>query len=401
MCILGSSWAIKSQKNALTDDTVRAWLNILLFNLLNFHKVMFKLTTKQILLLFFTIIYVVSIEAQTANGGCSTVTVTNTGGGYPANTYFANVSYSQFKNVECTVKILKGDPVTPRFSLFKKQPNGTFLGVGFTQYDFVFTGLSTGIYKVQIEVPQVDLTTFTKCPSGLTCINGLGQVIGLWGKWDPNKKFTNEVNVGAVTQNDIGWVFNNDTFNNNLFYPNDAITMNTTNTKNYDSWWLAVFENGGQNRYWSNGWTNGPIPNDKIDLKQLWNSGTGSSGFAQFPINYTIQFAITASCNTSWVNLDKQLSICNSRSVGCRVASDENILISPNPSNGNIKIEGIESENNQYKVILADVSGKIVKEFSEFSGQMLDVSDLDNGLYFVSIWNGTKKVKTVKLSILK
>jgi Secretion system C-terminal sorting domain len=364
---------------------------------------------KQVFLLVLTFSYVFGLKAQTATSSCNSVTVSNDGGGYPTNTFFANVG---FKNCAiglpagCCRVITVGNPATPRFVLQQKQSNGTYTNFAGPQFSPIFTGVTTiGTYRVEIEVPRVDVTSFSSiCPSGVTCFNISGQTIGMWGQWDPNKRLTNEVYVGATQPNDIQFSFVDDD-NNTTWNLNEAKVINTSGTKagSYDRYWLAIFEQNPPNRYWSQGWTFGQIPTT-IDIGSRWGSTHGQ--FNQLT-GYYLQLAAMNGCNTSgWIeaNNNSQGSrvfvICPSGN-GCKSMNlEDNITLSPNPTNISFRIMGIDTDAD-YSLSLTDLSGRQVKTFSTIANQDLDVSELPVGMYIAQLWNGSKKVQTTKLSIVK
>jgi bacillolysin len=76
----------------------------------------------------------------------------------------------------------------------------------------------------------------------------------------------------------------------------------------------------------------------------------------------------------------------------------ENVLIYPNPAKENLFIKNASAEG-QSKVEIADASGRIISSVVILSNeQALDLTDLSNGLYILSLKDKTgKTVKTVKL----
>lgn len=50
--------------------------------------------------------------------------------------------------------------------------------------------------------------------------------------------------VGVIDQSDIVWSFI-DVNGNDLFNFGELIRMNIIGIKNYDVWWIVIFENGG------------------------------------------------------------------------------------------------------------------------------------------------------------
>ena len=341
--------------------------------------------------------------AQTASGGCTSVTVTNNGGGYPTNSYFSFVGYKNCTNGSCCRVITSGSPAAPYYQLQQLQSNGTWSNIGSEQQGTTFSGLGThGTYRVRIKVPMYNTAL---CSGSLTILyNTLGQFIGYWGQWDPTYRYTNNVVVGSSVTSDIAYSFVDGGGGNALpdgFDFGETVSINTTGTKNYESWWVAIFENGAPNRYRSMGWTNGngTLPTS-INLSTFWNGGQGwvfnSLG------SYTVQFAISAPCNTAWANLDKSFFICPAGS-GCRPADiDEKITISPNPANGAIKLNNYKViPGASFKMVVIDMSGRTVKEFNQYSSDAYDVSELGCGMYSVTVWDGNNQTHTSKLTIAR
>jgi len=370
--------------------------------------------------------------AQTATGNCNTnsITVSNIPP-YPT-VYFANAG---FKNCSdgggfyegcdeggqkaCCRVITKGptgifpSPVTPRFWL-EQLVNGSWTTVAGPQSQTIFSNLVHGTYRVKCQVPNIATNICMEqgnpnLPGTRICLfNESLQFIGYWGTWDnfPFRStpptYSNLVVVGATVQSDIAWNFI-DANGNDLFSPEEPIRMNTTNTKNYESWWVAIFENGGQNRYWSNGWTQGLIPGNLINLTLLTGAAfqSGINPFAQIPVSYTVQFAISSSCNTQWINLDKNFAVCPA-GLGCRIAENEDIRLYPNPANNSFQLYNFDTDpSKQQRIVLMDMNGRTVKSFEQITQSLFDISDLTNGLYVVSIWENGSRLLTTKLSVVK
>ncbi len=339
---------------------------------------------------------------QTATSGCTSVTVTNSGAAYPTNAYFASVGYSTCTSGGCCRVISSGSAATPRYQL-QVLSGASWVTSGAQQASPTFTGLTThGTYRVVITVPEYNTVL---CSGNLTtCYNTLGQLIGYWGQWSNVVRFTNAVVVGSSVVSDLAYTFVDGGGGNSLpdgFDVGETVTINTTGTKNYESWWIAIFENGGALRYRSMGWTSGfgSLPTS-INLSTFWNGG---AGWAFTSLNsYTVQFAITTSCNTSWANLDKTFFICPGGS-GCRPAGNvEAISISPNPANGSIQLHHYEAvPGAQFKMLVIDMNGRTVKNFNDYSAGDYDVSDLGCGMYTVAVWDGNSRVHTSKLSIAR
>jgi hypothetical protein len=78
----------------------------------------------------------------------------------------------------------------------------------------------------------------------------------------------------------------------------------------------------------------------------------------------------------------------------CGIANVNNIekfsiKVSPNPSSGLVTISGLENESN-FDVRVTDLLGKTVSHTSGSSH--LDLRDLENGQYVISVLLGNKKV---------
>jgi len=378
------------------------------------------------MLAFMSHLVVQNSFAQTATVSCSTnaITVSNIPP-YPT-VYFAYVGYKNCRDgggyyegcdeggqEACCRVITSGSPVTPRFYL-ERFVSGTWTTVAGPQFTTTFSNLAHGTYRVRCQAPTIATNICMEqgnpnLPGARICLfNTSGQFIGYWGTWDNTPfgntppTFSNTVVVGATVPSDINWNFI-DPNGNDLFSPGEAVRMNTTNTVNYTHWWVAIFENGGQNRYWSNGWTQGQIPGNQINLTTLTNGAftTGGQPFAQIPVSYTVQFAISAQCNTAWTNLDKNFAVCPA-GLGCRIAVDEDIRLYPNPAYNSFQLHNFDVDpSKQQRIVLVDMNGRTVKSFEQITQSEFDISDLINGLYIVSIWENGSRLLTTKLSVVK
>lgn len=363
--------------------------------------------------------------AQTATVNCSTNGITVSNIPPHPTVYFASVGYKNCRDgggyyegcdeggqPACCRVITSGSPVTTRFWL-ERLDLGTWTTVAGPQFQITFSNLAHGTYRVRCQAPTIATNICTNSsgnlPGARICLfNSAGQFIGYWGTWNNTPfgntppTYTNTVVVGATVQSDIAWNFI-DANGNDLFNPGEQIRMNTANTKNYENWWLAIFENGGQNRYWSNGWTQGQVPGNQINLTSLTNGAfqSGTNPFAQIPVSYTVQFAISASCNTVWTNLDKNFAVCPA-GLGCRIAEDKEITLYPNPANNSFQILNLEIDpSKQQRIVLMDMNGRTVKAFEQITQSEFDISTLTNGMYLVSVWENGSRLLTTKLSVVK
>jgi Secretion system C-terminal sorting domain len=346
---------------------------------------------------FMSLIMVHFMNAQTAAGGCNSVTVTDGGGGYDADLFFSSCFTSVVTPCEevttgvCTA-------VVRQYQL--ERLNGSaWVVVRPFQISDNFQNVTThGTYRVAVRTPVKKFFPGCDIDGFRRLTNISGQLLGFKGEWSVTS-YSSQVVVGATIQSDMSWTFI-DANNNSLFNTGEQVRMNTANSKNYENWWLAIFENGGQNRYWTNGWTEGQAPSE-INLNETVDGAFADAGnaFAQIPVSYTVQFAISSNCNTSWVNLDRNFSVCPAN-LGCRIADQEHIALSPNPANSTFLLSNMDTQQ-PHRVVITDMSGKTIKSFGDVTQQEYDIADINSGLYIVTVWDKDEKVYTNKLSILK
>ncbi len=270
---------------------------------------------KNVTVLFISAMLSYYATAQTAEGGCTDVTVTDIPP-YPT-VYFASVGFKNCKDgggyyegcdeggkPACCRIIIFGSPTTPRFWLEQLQDDDSWLEVEGPQFGTTFSDVDKGTYRVKCQVPTIATNICKNSSSGglanarICLFNTLGQFIGYWGTWDNSPygttppTYSNTVIVGPTTEADIGYTFidstPNDPFEGGYDF-GEEVKMNTSASRNYDLWWLAIFEDGLTfNRYRSNGWTSGStVPNDEIDLTAFWEGGVGWEFEAGIPIRYS------------------------------------------------------------------------------------------------------------------
>jgi len=79
-----------------------------------------------------------------------------------------------------------------------------------------------------------------------------------------------------------------------------------------------------------------------------------------------------------------------------------NILMSPNPSNGTINFYGKDFNSNNYFLEVYDINGKNIKTSSINSNNTIDLSFLNSGLYYIKLFNNShKQITSQKLVIQK
>lgn len=368
-----------------------------LFNLVNLN-VMKNIT--QFFVLFFSVFIFSFIYGQTASSTCSTVSLSDVPF-YPTNLLMGG----SYKCFQCGNQCLNIILTPPSYSesqnyLEKKQSNGTWSSVqGPINGDIItFNSVAAGTYRIRNIHPNI--FTSPGCPNGLEVRNILNQLVGYQGTYTSGSAYySNEVFVGPVQQSQVAYEFVDSDGQNSSslgFDYNEDVSINTTGSENQNHWWIAIFENDGPMRSYGIGWQFGTVPTD-ISLSEIWAEGGLAWEFEPFR-SYTVQFALSNSCNTQWTNLNKTFFICPQGS-GCReIVAEKAINLSPNPSTGYFRLNNM----NQLKAIVSvfDVSGREVRRYND-SPSELDVSDLNNGMYTVSVIQDGKRVFTSKVAIVK
>jgi hypothetical protein len=343
------------------------------------------------------------VSAQaTISADCSNIYIVDEGGNYDRDTYFylSGQGCAFYKSTPCgIIEWTSCNPALRQFTLQRKEGNN-WVDVLTQEYPYPFKGLAHATYRVKTITPIATVVYSCVDNGGFRTVYSYdGRIVGRVGYWGP-AQYSNEVIVGATTQDDLRWDFlAHGTNNGNYYYPNTDIIMNVTGTKNYDRWFLAVFEQGGQRRYWSNGWTPGQIANDRLNISTsgIFNNDV----LATFPVGYYVQFAIATSCNSGWTNLDRTFLICSSGTVGCRETVQE-VKIAPNPATTSFQLLNIDLNTaDQIKVDITDMSGRIIKSFGQITQLDFDITDVSNGLYVVNVWYGGRKLLSSKLSVVK
>jgi len=96
-----------------------------------------------------------------------------------------------------------------------------------------------------------------------------------------------------------------------------------------------------------------------------------------------------ATYNTYTVNFDFETGITSSTTKAVRIY--------PNPTTGKVFISGAENA----RVLVYNVTGELVVSYNDFSTTMIDLSDLNKGVYIMNIVIDDKTVLNKKISLLK
>lgn len=76
----------------------------------------------------------------------------------------------------------------------------------------------------------------------------------------------------------------------------------------------------------------------------------------------------------------------------------------PNPTNTNLFVEYSIAANETVQVNMSDVNGRMIKSTLLTTGttiNSIDVSELVNGVYFVTLFNNNKLISNKKIVIMK
>jgi len=374
-----------------------------------------------LLLFVFGLFATAEISGQTAFGGCDFVRVTSipsyptvyTGDGF-LGTFSRKIVGD---SVACTWLALFPKNVRQMLPMLtlEKWINGAWVavqgpvegGVGFS-----FTNVAPGKYRVKILTPyysenkcHVDkLGNITR--SRISIINLLGQFIGFVGTYDNTPfggnqtYYTNEVFVGASQSSDIQWSYIDGDgldMGANLFDLNEVVRINTAGTQNYTHWWFAIFELNGPQRYKSTGWNFGAMPTI-INLSNFW--GENNWKFENLT-SYRVQLAISNQCNTQWTEmspLPPDFFICPQGS-GCRPGDEiVPITLAPNPASQQFSLHNLLTSDVQ--VNMYDMSGRLVKNYSNINDGSFDISDINSGIYIVRAMQSGEILYNGKLSVV-
>ena len=271
----------------------------------------------------FLLCYALSISIQlssqstlSAVGGCTTAEVVS---GFPTNFEvdlwagpFLSINY-----VQCKATLdpaFFGSALRPRYTLERfDHSSGNWLSHAGPQASSKFTNLPHGTFRIIVVSPK--RFSNIECQEGFDVYNTLLQRLGWWGTYTYGATSTsNAVVVGKTVSSDIAYNFidggGGDALPNGDDY-GQIVTMNASASKNYDLFWLAIFETTSPFRYGGQGWsfTNpiGGVGSINLSDKAAQFGILPTLGFSGTFAQYTIQFAIEnkACINESWTNNDQ------------------------------------------------------------------------------------------------
>ena len=382
------------------------------------------------ILLSFLALLCNSATAQAVSGGCNSVTVTQV----PQYPLVYSLSAKKNCNVtigneECCVVrpwFAQMTQMLPQLTLekFDAAANNWLAVAGPDNADAgkVFASLSQGRYRVKMLLPYYNENTCRVDGSGnitqtrVQILSESGQFLGYLGTYN-NAPFggngpfySNEVLVGATTSGDISYTFVDipETGSEAAYDFGEAAKMNTASSKNYNLWYLTIFEDGPTyHRARSNGWTNGTVPGNEFNLSAFWKGGPDDWKFETFH-SYKVQFVVeNLQCRNgieqnppaTWNVLERTFFICPAGS-GCRAGEDEQaIMLVPNPASAVVRLQNFEPDlGREYRLTIADVTGRIVKTFALHSNEV-DISGLPSGMFGVTIERDGKRIFANKLVV--
>ena len=290
------------------------------------------------------------------------------------------------------------------YTLERRNEDGTFTTEA--QSDIPeFTALESGAYRIRAHHPVVKASNACLYPYPIVYVLEKGNFdvndpLGVGGQYDGYSKVSNLVWVDPATQEDIQGVLTSPN-GNNVFSPTDDIRLFTAGTQNYKHNWLAIFENGGQNRYISRGWVE-DIVEPSLNVKAMWEYHYGSFVTTNVnpDISYTVQYAISNPCNTVWANQNFTFVVCQGNN--CKEAHKEFVFsVWPNPADQQLTIGG----NTFYQgdqIILHNMLGQevLLQKVTEVNNkQSLSITHLQPGVYTLWIKRGTATLSNKKVFI--
>jgi len=134
----------------------------------------------------------------------------------------------------------------------------------------------------------------------------------------------------------------------------------------------------------------------------VFEGGTPATSIEQNPtVTYllegTYDVTLTVSNGVNTNTTVKSDYILVDHVTGINEVNNTGVNIFPNPTTGKVFITGAEAA----KVNLYNATGTKVASFSEFINNTIDLSDLENGIYFISVVKDNETTINKKITILK
>lgn len=307
-----------------------------------------------------------------------------------------------------------GGTMKAKMTLQRLNSNGQFVTVSsFPQFppNNTWSNLSHGTYRVRVSIPKAIVAL--NCISGWINIYSVnGQYLGRRGEYpeidggeNSTVFYSNAVVVGNTVPADNSYTFIDEPEQGgeNLYEYGEIVKINTSACSNYNQWWVAIFESDPNGRYASNGWSYGTIPNNEVNLTDVWQKNHPNW---EFEINrsYTVQFVVeNQQClnGSGWNVNERSFFICSPQhGQNCRAGKDSGVFsITPNPANTSIRFQNFELDLGwDYRVLVTDLYGKVAKSV-KLTDTYLDISDLPNGMFVVNIIRDGQPIHQTKLVV--
>lgn len=154
---------------------------------------------------------------------------------------------------------------------------------------------------------------------------------------------------------------------------------------------------------------------NRLDWGFVTNTNDGDSHRVWVTFNEAKEYTITVDARSSYLFIDKMVlhrsnvsgsvafdlsnseSSCYDASLSVDSESLKEIKVFPNPTNGSVELRNLPINSN---LVLSNIYGAIIREIKiEKSTQIIDISELGSGIYFITNRGGKKlfSKKIIKL----
>ncbi len=153
----------------------------------------------------------------------------------------------------------------------------------------------------------------------------------------------------------------------------------------------------------------GTAPNEFVDIDRIEQQGNSDIERVYYMQDANIEGQNTLYYRIKFVDMDDAVTYSNivmSKS-GCSTSSEERISVIPNPTKGTINVSVPQSRaDGQVNLKIMDISGREVftvskKYENEFIREQIDLSDLQNGVYFLIISIDNMELTPAKIQLLR
>jgi len=202
--------------------------------------------------------------------------------------------------------------------------------------------------------------------------------------------FFNFTNAGSFTNNHAIAVYNDGTNLGTFINAEGAFINLTRNFLNADSVnHDALFFNDGLFNI-GNSWSNADTTKGSSTGKFQIEEGTYNSGFMKGDFLFcdntpTVSVNPIIDYNTGYI--DTNITYCLTNNIEDSF-KDESINLYPNPAKNNINLSNLKVDET---IEIIDVTGKLLKQINiKESNLTIDISDLENGVYYIKYNKITK-----------